>query len=93
LEKKVNEKLEELLRLGIIEEAPPPITWVSAMVVEPKRNGDIRICVDMRLVNKAIQREKHPMPTIEEILSIVRLVERSFMQRLNAWLLRCERSN
>lgn len=71
LENKVNQKLDELLRLGIIEKAEPPTTWLSAMVVEPKKDGDIRICLDMRLVNKAIEREKHPMPTIEEILSRV----------------------
>jgi len=68
LEDKVNEKLDDLLKSGIIEKVDRPSKWISAMVVEPKRNGDIRICVDMRQVNKAIVREKHPMPTIDEIL-------------------------
>ena len=26
-------------------------------IVIPKRNGDVRICVDMRMANKAIRRE------------------------------------
>ena len=37
------------------------------MVVE-KPNGDIRICLDMRQASRAILREKHPVPTVEETL-------------------------
>ena len=33
----------------------------------PKPNGDIRLCVDMRQANKAIVREQHPIPTVDEI--------------------------
>ena len=45
-----------------------PTEWVSPMVVQPKKNtGEIRICVDMRLPNKAIKRTRHVIPTIEEI--------------------------
>ena len=38
------------------------------MIVVPKPNGDIRLCVDMRQANKAIIRERHPIPTVDEIL-------------------------
>ena len=34
----------------------------------PKADGDIRICVDMRRANIAIERERHPIPSIEEVL-------------------------
>ena len=37
-------------------------------MVVPKPDGDIRICVDMRRANEAIERERHPIPTIEEVL-------------------------
>ena len=33
-----------------------------------KPDGDIRICVDMRRANEAIERERHPIPVIEEVL-------------------------
>ena len=34
----------------------------------PKPNGDIRLCVDMRQANGAIVRERHPIPTVDEVL-------------------------
>ena len=66
---KVKRKLDELLESGIIEEVPEgPTGWVSPLVVIPKADGDIRICVDMRSANQAIVREREPIPTIEEVL-------------------------
>ena len=68
LREKVDDKLDELLENDIIEKVSGPTEWVSPLVVVPKPGGDIRVCVDMRLANKAIIRERHPIPTIEEIL-------------------------
>lgn len=33
----------------------------------PKADG-IRVCVDMRRENEAIERENHPLPTMEDFL-------------------------
>ena len=70
LREKVDKKLDELLSKDIIEEVPPntPTEWVSPLVVVPKPDGDIRVCADMRRANEAIIRERHPIPTIEEVL-------------------------
>lgn len=69
LRDKVDRKLDDLLDKDIIEEVPDtPTAWVSPLVVAPKPDGDIRVCVDMRRANEAIERERHPIPTIEEIL-------------------------
>ena len=71
LRDKVDHKLDELLNMGVIEELPEstPTRWVSPLVVVPKADGkDIRVCVDMRRANEAIVRERHPIPTIEEVL-------------------------
>ncbi|PFX31209.1 Uncharacterized protein K02A2.6 [Stylophora pistillata] len=65
----VERKLDELMESGIIEEVPEgPTGWVSPLVVIPKADGDIRICVDMRCANQAIVRERQPIPTIVEVL-------------------------
>ena len=39
------------------------------MVTVVKPNGDIRICIDPRDLNNAIQREHYPMKTIEEVVA------------------------
>ncbi|KAL7291197.1 hypothetical protein TKK_0015038 [Trichogramma kaykai] len=72
LENKVNSKLEELLRKGIIEEVNGPSQWVSPMVPILKENGEIRICIDMRRANAAIKRENHPLPTMSKLLPSLR---------------------
>lgn len=59
LREKVEKKLDELLEKEIIEEVSnTPTTWLSPLVVVPKPDGDIRICVDMRRANEAIVRER-----------------------------------
>ena len=42
--------------------------WVSPLVCVPKKNGDVRFCVDMRNANTAIIRNYYPIPTLDEIL-------------------------
>ena len=69
LRDKVDEKLDELLGKDIIEEVSHnPTEWVWPLVVVPMTDGDIRICGDMRRANSARERERQPIPTIEEVL-------------------------
>ena len=44
--------------------------WVSGLVVTPKpRNPkEVRVCGDYRQVNQAIKRERHLIPTLDELL-------------------------
>ena len=39
------------------------------MVAVPKRNGSIRICVDLRPLNENVLREVHPLPKIDDLLA------------------------
>lgn len=59
---RVEDKLGERESLDIIEALDGPTPWVSPLLVVPKANGEVRICVDMR------QRERHPISTLEETL-------------------------
>ena len=66
--KDIEKKLKQLQDLDIIEDVDGRTPWVSPLVAVPKSSGDIRVCVDMRRVNEAILRERHPIPTLEETL-------------------------
>ena len=39
------------------------------MVVVPKENGSVRICVDLTQLNKSVSREKHMVPSIDHTLA------------------------
>ena len=68
LRKKVSAELKKLEEQDIIEKVEGPTPWVSPLVVIPKKNGDVRLCVDMRMPNQAIQRERHPSPTSDDLV-------------------------
>ena len=64
----VKAELEQLENSDIIERVPAlqPIPWVSH-VVEVHKDGGVRLRVDMRQANSAINRVRHPIPTIDDI--------------------------
>ena len=69
LRKKVSETLRDLEDQGIIEKVAETSTpWISPLVVIPKNDGTVRLCVDMRMPNREIQRERHPSPTIDDLI-------------------------
>ena len=68
LRDKIEQKFEELVDCDIIDPVEDPTSWVSLVVVVPKPSGDIRLCVDMRKANEAIIWERHPIPTVDDIL-------------------------
>ena len=70
LRKQVSDKLAELQNLDIIELAEGPTSWVSPIVAAPKpRNSEeIRLCGDYRRPNQALLRERHPIPTVDELM-------------------------
>ena len=71
LRKQIEQQLNDLQEADIIEDATGPTPWVSPIVVVPKANdpNTVRICVDMRAANKAVIRERHPTPTMDELIA------------------------
>ena len=59
--------LEDLVKQDIIAPVAEPTPRISSIVVVPKKNGALRICLDPKDLNKAILREHYPLPTIENI--------------------------
>ena len=54
--------------MGIIEPVEGQAPWVNSVVIVPKNNGEICLCVDMRQANQAIMRRRYPIPTVDEVL-------------------------
>ena len=52
---------------GIIAKQTEPTPWVSSLMYPKKPNGKLRICLNPKDLNKAIIRENHKAPTLEEI--------------------------
>ncbi|XP_041471780.1 uncharacterized protein K02A2.6-like [Lytechinus variegatus] len=72
--KQTEKELDRLKKLDIIEPVQGESTpWVSSIQVVKKPNSEngIRICVDMRAPNRAIKRERHVTPTIDDIIQKV----------------------
>lgn len=68
LRDKVGKQLVELESQNIIERVNDKTPWVISVMVVPKPNGDIWICVEMRQSNTEIVRETHPILSVDEIL-------------------------
>nr|XP_037276745.1 uncharacterized protein K02A2.6-like [Rhipicephalus microplus] len=67
LRDKVAAELTRLLDAGIIERVSAA-EWVSPIVVVQKKDGTIRLCVDLREPNKAVVIDGFPLPHTEELL-------------------------
>ncbi|XP_069086423.1 uncharacterized protein [Pleurodeles waltl] len=56
---------------GVIEPIESSV-WLSPLVVAQKRNGDLRLCVDLRSLNKEIWVDSYPLPKISDLLDELR---------------------
>lgn len=64
----VNNELDKMLQADVIEEVSEASPWVSNLVVVPKKSGEIRLCCDLREVNKAVIRERYILPKVDDTL-------------------------
>ena len=60
-------ELQRLTERDIIAPITTPTPRVSSLVVVPKKDGKLRLCLDPKDLNLAIQREHYPLPTIEDV--------------------------
>lgn len=69
LQEKVDRELIRLEEAGVIK----PVNfsdWAALIVVEPKSNGQVRVCGDFKLtVNKIPVLEQYPLPKVEELFT------------------------
>jgi hypothetical protein len=69
LKERIRTEIDKMVAQDVIEEHPPtePAPWVSNAVIAPKSDGAIRMTLDARNVNKAIQASNLPIPRQEDI--------------------------
>ena len=70
LRKKAAATLRDLESQGIIEPVSvgSSTPWVSPVVIIPYNDETVRLCVDMRMPNRAIKRERYPIPTVDDLI-------------------------
>jgi len=69
LRDKVNIEIKGLVNEGILEQFKFS-KWASPIVIVPKKNGSIRICVDCNVtINTFIQTQHYPLPNIEDLFA------------------------
>ena len=65
----VKKEFECKTKLGVIARVNEPTEWCSGMVVMPKSNDQVRICVDLTKLNKSVCREPYQLPAVKQIFS------------------------
>ena len=55
---KVKEELNSMEELGVIKRVTEPTDWCAGIVVVPKADGRVRICVDLTKLNENVMRER-----------------------------------
>lgn len=62
----IHDMVEELLENGIIRESHSAYASPASLV--NKKNGEKRLCIDYRALNKITVKDKYPMPRIEDLI-------------------------
>ena len=82
LYEKTKHEIERMLKSGVISPVDHPNEWCAAMVITPKPNGKVRVCVDLTKLNEYVQRENHPLPSV--YLTLGKLPGANYFTKLDA---------
>ncbi|GBN65096.1 Retrovirus-related Pol polyprotein from transposon 17.6 [Araneus ventricosus] len=64
-------ELERMVEEKVITPVLKPTEWCALVVIVPKSDGNVRICVDLVELNKNVMRELHPLPKAEYSLNFL----------------------
>ncbi|PFX12884.1 Retrovirus-related Pol polyprotein [Stylophora pistillata] len=68
LKEKLRKELDRLQQMEVIAPIDEPTPWVSSLAVAVKKSGALRICINPRPLNTALNRERYQLPALEDIL-------------------------
>ena len=63
---KVREKVQALLDIAVIQESDSD--YASPVILVPKKNGDVRICMDYRALNRCTVKQRYPLALVNDQL-------------------------
>ena len=69
LRKQLEEELDKLLKINCVEPAISP--YASPLVLVRKPDGNLRVCVDYRSVNKDTIPDRYPLPRMDELIDSI----------------------
>ena len=70
LEPLIHQEIKKLLSARIIFLVRHSM-WVANLVPIRKKNGEIRLCVDFRNLNKASKKGNYPVPSLDEVIQVI----------------------
>jgi hypothetical protein len=62
--------INKLLTIGFSQPVKEA-TWLSHVVVVPKKNGKLKIYVDFKKLNKTTKKNSYPLPFSNEVMNII----------------------
>ena len=80
LQEELRSEIDHLLDQGIIQKVEHA-DWVSPVVLGRRKNGRLRMCLDLRTVTKNIHPVRYPLPNMETLFASLR--EPKFITKLD----------
>ena len=65
----LNRQVHEFLQKDLIKESLSPCS--VPIILAPKKNGEWRMCIDSRAINKIIVKYRFPMPRMDNIMNFL----------------------
>ncbi len=66
----IKQYIDKLLTIGFIQSLKET-TWLSPIVIVPKKNGNLKICIDFKKLNVATKKDPFPLPFIDEVMNTI----------------------
>ena len=85
---KIKEEVTKQLKVGFIKPVHQ-VEWIANVVPVPKNDGNVRMCVDFRDLNKSCPKDDFPLPHINVLVdNMADSALMSFVDGFSRWLLR-----
>jgi transposase InsO family protein len=95
LRERVKEELDRMQAMKVISPIEKDTEWCAGIVVAPKKNGKVRLCIDLSQLNKHVRRELFPLPHVDDALAS--LADAKYFSKMDAncgfWQIRLDRKS